>query len=178
MMRFPTLKAARFCKDESGVATIDFVIVMTFFIGILAASVELGTVNLRHAMLERGLDTTVRDVRLSTGAVPDYPELRRLVCARTSIIVNCEQNLQLEMKVVNPRDFQPIPADADCRSAEEEPAPVRQFDNGVDNDLMLMRACLKFKPFFPTTGLGKAMTKDANGYIAIAATSAFVQEPR
>ncbi len=178
MMRFPTLKAARFCKDESGVATIDFVIVMTVFIGILAGSIELGMLNLRHAMLERGLDTTVRQVRLSTGDVPDYDQLRTKVCEGAAIIVNCEQHLRLEMKVVDPRDFEPIPAVADCRSAEEDPAPVRQFDNGVDNDLMLMRACLKFKPFFPTTGLGKALTKDDNGYIAIAATTAFVQEPR
>ena len=43
---------------------------------------------------------------------------------------------------------------------------------------MLLRACYKFKPVFPTTGLGGQLTKDSEGFTAIVSTSAFVQEPR
>ena len=49
---------ARFCKDESGAASvIEFAIVLPLFAVFLGAMVEMGWMNIRHAMLERGLDT-------------------------------------------------------------------------------------------------------------------------
>ncbi|MGY3437419.1 MULTISPECIES: TadE/TadG family type IV pilus assembly protein [unclassified Marinovum] len=178
MIRTLKNSVARFRKDETGTATIDFVIVVSLFAIFLGASVELGYTNIRHAMLERGVDTTVRQIRLSTGSVPSYAELRTEICNSAGIIANCEENLRLEMKVVDPRAFVAIPPEADCQNAEETPQPVRQFQSGIDNDLMLLRACLTFKPVFPTTGVGGAMKKDDKGYVSIASTSAFVQEPR
>lgn len=178
MIGFLKNTVSRFAKDESGVITVDFVIVMSALALILGGSVEMGYMNVRHGMLERGLDMTVRDIRLSTGNVPDYADLRASICDRASIIGNCEENLRLEMKVVDPRDFSPIPNSADCQNAVEVPRPLRNFQSGDDNEMMLIRACLMFQPLFPTTGLAAHMPKDGDGYIPMVATSAFVQEPR
>jgi hypothetical protein len=54
---------------------------------------------------------------------------------------------------------------------------LRQFDPGQPNELMLLRACYKYKPITPVGSVGAAMPKDAEGYAAIVSFSAFVQEP-
>ena len=178
MKRFLNNSVARFRREDSGSVTIEFAIIMSIFVIILGAAVELGYMNLRHAMLERGLDTTAREVRLNTGEVPTYSDLKDSICETATIIPNCVNNLRLEMKVVDARSFDPIPNTADCQNAEEEPKPLREFNSGLDNDLMLMRACLMFKPIFPTTGIAAHLNKDNEGYVALVSTSAFVQEPR
>ncbi len=43
---------------------------------------------------------------------------------------------------------------------------------------MILRACAKIDPVFPTTGLGKNMVKDGYGQYALTSTTVFVQEPR
>lgn len=177
----PILKraAARFCKDESGAASvIEFVIILPLFAVFLGAMVEMGWMNIRHAMLERGLNTTVREIRLSTGFVPEYSDIRQKICDTAAIIPECTNTLRLEMKVVDPRAFAGIPSAAECQNSAEDARPLRNFQSGDDNEIMLLRACYKFKPVFPTTGLGGQLAKDSEGFTAIVSTSAFVQEPR
>ena len=43
---------------------------------------------------------------------------------------------------------------------------------------MILRACAKITPVFPTTGLGKNIDKDGAGQFQLVSISAFVQEPR
>ncbi|WP_323763275.1 TadE/TadG family type IV pilus assembly protein [Marinovum sp.] len=179
MRRILKRVTARFCRDEGGAAsTIEFAIIMPLFALFLGAMVELGWMNIRHAMLERGLDTTVREIRLATGFVPTYETIRDKICASAGIIPDCIATLRLEMKVVDPRAFTGIPDAAECQNSAEDPRPLRNFQSGEDNDIMLLRACYKFEPIFPTTGLGGSLVKDAQGFTAIVSTSAFVQEPR
>ena len=70
--------------------------------------------------------------------------------------------------------FDPSP---DCVDTSEDVQPVRTFINGQENDLMVLRACVKIDPIFPTTGLGKQLIKDGAGQVALVAMAAFVQEP-
>lgn len=169
---------AKFRKDENGSSTVEFALYFTIFFFILAAAVEMGYMNLRHALLERGLDLATREIRLNTGAIPTYDQVRTKICTEAVIVDNCEQNLRLEMIEVDPRNFAAVPHTADCINAEEEPRPVRNFVAGQDNELMLLRACLKYKPAMPLTSFGAALQKDEQGYTQMVATSAFVQEPR
>ncbi|WP_240705243.1 TadE/TadG family type IV pilus assembly protein [Pacificoceanicola onchidii] len=169
---------SRFRRDEDGNTTIEFVIYFTVFFFILAAGVEVAYINLRHAMLERGVDLATRDIRLSTGHIPAYADVRTKICEEASVLDDCENNLRLEMVQVDPRDLSGAPADADCQNAAEDPRPVRSFTNGQDNDLMLIRACLKYKPMLPGISLGKELNTDSDGYAQLVVTSAFVQEPR
>lgn len=178
-MRHMILKALRrFARNQDGQATVEFALYFTVIFLLLATGVELAHLNLRHAMLERSVDIAVRDIRLNTGDVPAYDTVRTAICDGASILVDCESNLRLEMVQVNPRSFEPTLTPVDCINAEEDPRPVRNFVPGTDNDLMLLRACLKFKPILPTTGVGAYFNTDQEGFAQLIVTSAFVQEPR
>ncbi|MDA7426089.1 TadE/TadG family type IV pilus assembly protein [Thalassococcus lentus] len=168
----------RFRAEETGSASVEFVLYFTVMFFVIAAAVEMSYMNLRHAMLERSVDYAVRDIRLATGDIPSYADVKSKICTEAAIIDECESNLQLEMIQVDPRAFSGLNAFADCQNAAEDPRPVRNFEHGQDNQLMLLRACMKFRPMFPTTGLGQELNKDADGYAQLIVTSAFVQEPR
>ena len=178
MMSRITHFAARFRREEDGNMTMEFALYFTIFFLIMAAGVEIAYMNLRHSMLERGVDIAVREIRLSTGNVPSYDDVRTRICTEAAVIDSCDDNLRLEMVEVDPRNFWTLEPNPDCRNAEEDPRPVRSFDAGTDNALMLIRACLKYKPMMPTTGLGKELNLDTEGYAQMIVTSAFVQEPR
>ncbi|WP_241479123.1 TadE/TadG family type IV pilus assembly protein [Leisingera sp. ANG-M1] len=168
----------RFRAHEDGNATVEFAIVIPAFLMILMSTVELGLINLRHSQLERALDQTVRNIRLSTGAAHSHNAIRDEVCQRSGFIDDCSTSLRLEMVQADPFNWSPISETADCVNRIEDVQPVRNFTSGQSNELMLIRACMKFKPVFPTWGLGGSLYKDGDGRISLIAASAFVQEPR
>lgn len=169
----------RFRRSESGHATIEFALVFPAMLFLLLSSVEMGLISLQHSMLERAMDITVRDIRLSTGNAPQHDEIKDLLCERAGFIDNCSQNMMLEMIEVDPRNWSGLSQNAACTDKSEEVAPVVQFKNDAgDNALMILRACAKIDPVFPTAGLGKNLVKDSAGQFALVAVSAFVQEPR
>lgn len=168
----------RFWRSQTGSATIEFAITFPAVITILLSGIELGFVTLQHSMLERALDLTVREIRLGTGKAPQHDDIKEMICARAGFIPDCNANLRLEMIQVDPRAWSNIDETPDCTDKSEEVAPVRSFVNGQENDLMILRACAKIDPVFPTTGLGKNMVKDEFGQYALVSTSVFVQEPR
>ncbi len=177
MQAFKTF-TARFRKEDDGSASIEFVLYFSIFFMLLSAAVEIAYINLRHSMLERAVDLATRDIRLSTGEVPDYATVKAQICDEATIIDDCAGNLRLEMVQVDPRDTSTVPVDADCQNAVSEPNPVRSFVPGQDNELMLLRACLSYEPMLPTSEFGTQLTYDTEGYARLIVTAAFVQEPR
>ncbi|MEL0436127.1 TadE/TadG family type IV pilus assembly protein [Phycobacter sp. K97] len=174
-----TISALRlFRQREDGNATLEFAIIIPAFLMILMSTVELGLVNIRQSQLERALDQTVRGIRLSTGAVAQHDQIRDEVCSRSGFIDNCATSLRLEMVRLDPFNWTGVSAEPDCVNRVEEVQPVRTFTSGQSNQLMLIRACMKFKPIFSDWGLGGSMGKDADGRVSLFAASAFVQEPR
>lgn len=171
-------KLRRFKESEQGSATVEFAITFPAMLFILLSGIELGFVNLHHAMLERAVDLTVRDIRLGTGSAPQHDEIKDMICSRAAFIDNCSDNLRLEMIQVDPRAWVAIPVEADCTDRTEEVAPVRSFVNGLDNELMILRACVKIDPKFPTSGLGAELAQGSGGQYALISTTAFVQEPQ
>lgn len=178
MIRRAANTLRRFRQQQDGNATVEFAIVIPAFIMILMSTVELGLINLRHSQLERALDETVRDIRLTTGSVQDHNGLRDDVCERSGFIDECATSLRLEMVQVDPFNWSPIDPNPDCVNRIEDVQPVRNFVSGQSNELMLIRACMKFNPVFPIWGFGDSLYKDADGRISLIASSAFVQEPR
>ncbi len=168
----------RFTRAEDGNGTVEFAITFPAIFLFLLSGIELGFVTLHHSMLERALDMTVRDIRLGTGDAPQHDEIKDQICAAAGFIDNCSTNLRLEMIQVDPNNWVDIPADADCIDQDEEVAPVRSFVNGLENELMILRACAMIDPVFPTTGLGAALSKDGTGQYSLVSISAFVQEPK
>lgn len=177
MIRFLKDRLSRFAHDESGNPTVEFVLILPLYMGMMAMSVEMGMITLRYTMLERGLDMAVREVRLGTGSAPTHDEIKTLVCTNAALIANCENNLRLEMRPADIRAFTALDAEVDCTDRSEESRPVRAFTPGQQNQLMLLRACIKYDPLFPEGIMGSALTKDSSGQAAIVSTTSFVQEP-
>ncbi|MBY6068228.1 pilus assembly protein [Leisingera aquaemixtae] len=178
MIRRTTQALRRFRQREDGNFTVEFVIVLPAFLMVLMSTVELGMINLRHSQLERAVDQTVRDIRLSTGGDMTHDELRDQICTLSGFIDECDTSLRLEMLRLDPFAWTPIDPTPDCIDNAEDVQPVRTFVNGQSNELMFIRACMKFEPIFPTWGLGKDLSKDGDGRVNLIASSAFVQEPR
>ncbi|MGD9295053.1 MAG: TadE/TadG family type IV pilus assembly protein [Roseobacter sp.] len=173
------LMMRRFRHEESGNASIEFVIMVPLLFTIFMTAMELGVYSMRQMWLDRGLDIAVREVRLNTSNIPDHDGLKITVCNNAPFIPDCMDSLKLEMVQVDPRDFSALSLDIDCvdRSlpvaSQEEP----NYITGQEHDLMFLRACAKFTPMFPTTGLGSAFAVDGAGQAFMVAASAFVQEP-
>jgi hypothetical protein len=178
-MTRPEFKNLRsFLRDDSGsVVTLPFAIWLPVFLIIIIAGMEIGALSLRHTQLERGLDLTVREVRLGTGEQLDHDTLKGMICDNTTLLADCEDMLRLEMIPLSLRSWSEPPRDADCYDSAQPVRPLRQFDSGQPNELMMLRACFKYRPITPAGVIGAAMPKDADGYAAIVSTSAFVQEP-
>ncbi|NRB20471.1 MAG: pilus assembly protein [Rhodobacteraceae bacterium] len=168
----------QFRSRENGNVTVEFAIVVPLFLMILMSTVELGLITIKQSMLERALDLTVRDLRLGTGADQQHDDIRDAICARSGFIDNCDTSLRLEMVQVDPFNWTGIDASPDCVNAIEDVQPVRSFISGQSNELMFIRACMKFDPVFPQWGLGDSLDKDSGGRVSLFASSAFVQEPR
>ena len=167
----------RLLRDTSGTATVEFVLVVPIFISLIMMSIELGFVTLRHTMLERGLDIAVRDIRLGTGTAPQHDQIKKIICDNALIIADCENSLRLEMRPTDIRNYTPLSDVPDCTDAANPAKPVKQWTPGQQNQLVLMRACLKYNPLFPKEALGSALDKDSSGQAVTVAMTAFVQEP-
>ena len=168
---------ARFRGSEDGNASVEFAIIFPVFFVLLMTGIELGLMTLRYAYLERSLDIAVRDVRLSTGEPPTHAELIQTICARASLIDDCSNNLTLEMLPVDPRNWTTLPGTISCTNRAEEVQPVTEFKHGQANQLMIIRACAKFKPLYPSIAFTTALNTDSAGDVPLVATTAFVQEP-
>ncbi|MES0827821.1 TadE/TadG family type IV pilus assembly protein [Ruegeria sp. SCP11] len=167
---------AKLRRQEDGNVTLEFALVFPAIMFLVLSGLELGMVTLKHAQLERAVDLTVRDIRLNTGVDPQHNDIKALICSRASFIKNCETSVRLEMIRQDPFAAITVPSVPDCTDLSEVARPVRTFQNGLENELMVLRACAKINPFFPTSAMGKALVNEEGQY-ALTATTVFVQEP-
>lgn len=167
----------RFRRDTAGTVKVEFVIVVPLFLSFLMFSIELGFITLRSTLLSRGLDMTVREIRLTTGVDWKHDDIKKMVCANAGLLRECDSMLRLEMRRKSIRDYTSLGEDVDCTDRAEETNPV-MFQSGDENELMLLRACYKFDPFWNNAFMGEQLVLDSSGDASIIAMTAFVQEPR
>ncbi|WP_306152906.1 TadE/TadG family type IV pilus assembly protein [Roseovarius sp. MMSF_3281] len=167
----------RFRRDTSGSVKLEFVLVVPLFLSFLLFSIELGFITLRSTLLSRGLDMTVREIRLTTGAEWTHDEIKEKVCANAGLLRECDSMLRLEMRRKSIREYSSLGDDVDCTDRAEETHPV-MFQSGGANELMVLRACYKFDPFWNNAFMGEQLELDSSGDASIVAMTAFVQEPR
>ena len=183
MTRTPTPKGGnrflkRFRRDESGgVIMIEFIFMFPLLLIMFLMSVELGIYSMRHMFLDRGLDLTVRHIRLNTSTPMTHGQIKDMICERAGFLDDCEDTLRLEMSPVNPRAFAAFAPSPDCVDTSAPATPERGFTLGRHHDLMILRACYRFVPVFGSTGLGFAMEKDGSGRARMVSSALFVQEP-
>lgn len=172
-------RARRFLRGQEGSITVDFVIVMPVFLTIMLSSFEAGYAMVRIVMMERALDIAVRDLRVGAlGNQPTHAQVRARVCAQATLMPACMTEMMLEMRVINRTTWTGFTNSASCVNRVTNIEPALEFNQGGTNELVTVRACAVFDPFFPTTRWGLRLQTDASGGYQLAAVSAFVNEPR
>ena len=168
----------RFRHEETASATIEFALLAPMMMVLFMSTIELGIFLTRQVMLERGIDIAVRQVRIGAMDPVTHEDLVDAVCDGAGIIPDCRNQLKLEMVRRDLRNWRGFDQRADCIDrADDESQPPRNFEPGMQNELMVLRACSLFDPFFPTTGLGSQLPRQSGGAYAIVAMTAYVVEP-
>lgn len=177
MTRF-SKRLRRAWRDESGVATVEFVMALPILLAVFSASFESGLMMTRSIMLEQSLDMVMRELRLGHYVAPDAELLKEEICSRTVIFSDCKASLMIELQPISTSTWA-MPAEAaTCADRDLDIQPVTSLQIGQQNDLILVRACIVQDAIFPTTGIGLRLTRvDAGGGYEIVAVSAFSNEP-
>lgn len=163
-------------RDARGAVAVEFALIVPLLLALIFSTLEAGWVMLQSIMLDRALDLTVRELRIGSFANPTQEEMRRRVCERALVLVDCQRNLALELiPIVNSAGY---PADgARCINRGSEVAPVLRFSGGARAQTMFVRACFVVSPLTPGLGLSMALPKDETGALRLVSTSAFLNEP-
>lgn len=177
-------RLGEFLKDEGGTASIEFIFVFPMFFMLFTASIEASLYTARFVMMERSVDIVVRNIRLGRldGASHDY--LKELICGAGMLIASkqsCKDSMRVWMQPVSTADFAMVPAPNHCvdkaQPVNNDPPGATEFKFGGDNEIMLMRVCMKEEPMFPTTAISVKMNVQADGSYAMIVSSVFVNEP-
>ena len=171
-------------RREDGNATIEFVLLFPALMTLFLIVFETGVMLTRGVMLDRGVDIAMRELRLGTLNPMTHGGLKDKICQQSAIIPNCINTVFLELRKISTTTWEPLSQTATCvnRALPIDPSlDFRQLDGGASNEMMLVRVCAVFDPYFPTSGLAAQMKvsgklDDTNGY-ALVTTSAYVNEP-
>lgn len=166
----------RFRRDTRGAAAIEFALVVPVLLAIIFSTLEVGWIMVQSIMLDRALDMTVRELRIGSFANPTQEEMRKRVCDRAMVLINCEGNLALELvPIVTSADY---PTDgARCVNRDSEIAPVLRFNPGARTQTVFVRACFVVDPITPMMGLSVVLSRDETGALRLVSKSGFVNEP-
>lgn len=167
----------RKASREDGNATIEFALIFPVIISLFLMAFELGLLLTRGVMLDRAVDMSMRDLRLGNLTPTNHAELKNRICDRALIIPDCQNVVLIELRPIADDTWEPLGTDVTCVDREEEIDPVVEFEIGSKHEMMLVRVCALFDPFFPTTGLAAQMKLDNSGAYALVAASAYVNEP-
>lgn len=179
MIRFPSLprRLQRRWRREDGNATIEFVLLFPAFMTLFLVVFETGLLLTRGVMLDRGVDVAMRQLRLGTLDPMTHDGLKNEICEQSVIIPDCNNAVLVELRPISKTTWEPLTHSATCVDRTEEVQPVLDFVTGISNEMMLVRVCAVFDPFFPTTGLAASIKLDKSGAYALVTTSAYVNEP-
>jgi len=171
-------KLRGFFGDRSGNATIEFVLIFPAFMSFFLMSVEVGVLTLRGVLLDRAMDVLVRDLRLGNFQPESHQELKEEFCSNGIVFAGCEDAIVIELTPFEFTDETLGAAEETvCRDREQDLDPAVQFDPGVQNEMVMIRACLLFEPFFPAGRMAAQLKRPGTDEYALVTISAFVNEP-
>lgn len=176
VFNWPSKLLTRFRDDEEASATIEFVMLVPLVMWIVFSVIEAGWLSTQQTMLNRGLNLAVRDLRLGRRSNPTADDIKTDVCAYAGIIRNCETSITIELAEIS----NPIGGlTATCVDRSTPIEPVVTFDPGshINEDVMMVRACVLIDPLIPGAGFGAALPKDSTGAFHLVAFAAFANEP-
>ena len=174
----------RFLKDDRGTATIEFLFVFPVIFLISTASFESSMYMARSIMLDRSVDLVVRQLRLGNYDNISHQQLKERICetgVMAASMADCTNKMRIWMQPVNTANFNMAAPVVACVDQADQvniaDPPANEFAAGTDNDIMLLRICLKEWPMFPTSGISVKMPTQPDGSVAMIVTSVFVNEP-
>jgi hypothetical protein len=167
-----------FAVDERATATMEFVIVFPIAMLLFIAVAETGMILTRQVLMERSLDEAVRVMRLAQNLTLTPDAIEDEICANTSAIPNCETVLIVDVQVLEPYEFEVPEEDPLCVDRNDmEIRPANTFEQGTDNEMVLIRICAVVDRLIPFSGYGLNLTRDESGGMHMVATSVFINEP-
>lgn len=191
-----TRRIQRFHQNEEGNATVEFVLLFPLYMWVFISSIESGLLMTRNAMLERGVDLVVREIRLNASWNPDEDDLKRSICEVGGMFDNCEQNLRIEMTRIDPINPVYPPSRVPCVDRGDPGQAASVFSTTSQNDLVLLRVCALVDPIIPNyrlvrgffddteqptglsmMGLGSMVPLQNNGGLALVVSTMYVVEP-
>ncbi len=171
-------KLLRRFRREDGNATVEFVILFPFFIGLFGSAFEASLISTRQVLLHSAVDRVTRDLQLGNLGSPTHGELKVIVCNLAGFIPDCTDTLSIELERVDRANFSFSQGAIACVDRDNDMVPSTSFDNTGSGDFMLMTVCAAFRPMVPITGLGLKLPKINGGSdYGLYATTAFVVEP-
>ncbi len=174
-------KIARVALDglrrEEGNATIEFALLFPALMVLFLMVVETGVLMIRGVMLDRAVDISMRELRLGTLTPMTHDGLKDSICGNSVIIQNCDDVILIELRPISTDTWTPLSGPTTCVDRSEEVQPVLDFVAGTSNEMMLVRVCAVFDPFFPSSQLAAQIKMDDQGGYALVAMSAYVNEP-
>ena len=169
-------KLVQILHDESGNATIEFIVVFPFVMWFFMTIFETGLIATRMVLFERGLDIATRDLRLGNDPNPTHESLKQKVCESSAILTNCQRDMILEVVELDLNSAYPR-NQANCIDRTEEIEPTITFNPGGRNRIMFVRACMVVDPIFPGLGITLGLQKDSTGGMQMVTYTAFMNEP-
>lgn len=168
----------RFLRDERATATIEFVIMFPVIITMFIAVFETGMILTRQVLMERSLDEAVRVLRLAQGLTLTAADIQQAICDNTGSIQNCDEVLVVDLRLIDRNTYDiPMP-DVVCVNRNDlTVTPGNLFQQGQDNDLILIRTCAVVDRILPFSGFGLNLVRDDTGGLHMVASSVFVNEP-
>lgn len=173
-----------FLKDEGGSAIIEYILVFPLVFLLFSASIESSVYMIKYVMFERSVDLTVRNLRLGRYGDISHQNLKKEICANGVLgrdPTKCMQVMRIWMQPINTANFSMgsnTPACVDkANDVNTGAPPANEYSLGVDNEIMLVRVCMKEWPMFPTTRLSVKMPVQADGAVVMIASTTFVNEP-
>ncbi|MEJ6393953.1 TadE/TadG family type IV pilus assembly protein [Gymnodinialimonas sp. 2305UL16-5] len=175
-----TYAIRRFLRNESGTATLELVIVFPLLMIVFIAAFESAMILTRQIILERVLDLTVRELRLTRELTTDVAEFRQVLCAKSRFLPNCTELLEVDLQIIEPVAFDVPDNNQICANRGNDLIirPDNEFETqSQNNQLLLVRTCLIVDPIIGFSAFGLNLARDESGGLHMIATSIFVNEP-
>jgi len=167
-----------FARDDRATASIEFVIMFPVVITLFIAVFETGMILTRQVLLERSLDEAVRILRLAQNLTLSAAEIEEAICDNTRSIPNCDQVLVVDLRRISRATYDIPTPDVACVNRNDiDVRPDNLFQQGQDNELILIRTCAIIDRLLPISGFGLNLVRDDTGGMHIVAASVFVNEP-
>lgn len=170
----------RYLSQSDGATALEFSIIALPFLGIIFGILELALVFFTGSVLTQAISDTGRLVRVgSFQSCGSETEFKSLVCARMNNLMNCEDNLRVDL--VSSASFQTVVMAPPGNSGLDPDDPDAEIDDGTYTDTgpaepVVLRGTFYYPLVLPTF-MTRLENLEGSGRHVITVSTAFRNEP-